>query len=194
EYAAQLEESAEYAAPPGGPPARGPAAAALLTLARLAARTGDPDRAANALRRAIALSGRAEAGFPYQAEDVLAALQDARRAAPGPQPAPMTLALPAPVAVPVPVPLVLPEPPPAQAPDSAPAPRDAVPAVLPGDGLTPRQHEVALLVAKGLTNRQISRELEISEWTVVNHLRQVMRKLGCPSRVHVARILGQRAG
>ncbi|MCK1816720.1 helix-turn-helix transcriptional regulator [Streptomyces carpaticus] len=66
--------------------------------------------------------------------------------------------------------------------------------MLPGAGLTPRQHEVALLVAKGLTNRQISRELEISEWTVVNHLRQVMRKLGCPSRVHVARILGQRAG
>ncbi|QKV72091.1 helix-turn-helix transcriptional regulator [Streptomyces harbinensis] len=100
------------------------------------------------------------------------------------------MAVPAPVAVPVPVPLVVPEPPP----PPAPAPPEAVPAVLPGAGLTPRQHEVALLVAKGLTNRQISRELEISEWTVVNHLRQVMRKLGCPSRVHVARILGQRAG
>ncbi|MET2717270.1 LuxR C-terminal-related transcriptional regulator [Streptomyces harbinensis] len=192
EYAAQLEESAGHAAAHGGPPARGPATAALLTLARLAARTGDPDRAADALRRAIALSGRGDAGLPYQAEEVLAALQDARRAAPGPEPepAPPVLAVPAPVAVPVPVPLVVPEPPP----PPAPAPPEAVPAVLPGAGLTPRQHEVALLVAKGLTNRQISRELEISEWTVVNHLRQVMRKLGCPSRVHVARILGQRAG
>ncbi|MGP4111420.1 LuxR C-terminal-related transcriptional regulator [Streptomyces sp. 4N509B] len=55
--------------------------------------------------------------------------------------------------------------------------------------LTPRQREVALLVAEGLTNRQIARRLEISEWTVVNHLRQVMRKLRCPSRIHVARVL-----
>ena len=60
-------------------------------------------------------------------------------------------------------------------------------------GLTPRQYEIALLVAEGMTNRQVARRLDISEWTVVNHLRQVMRKLECPSRVHVARVLRQYA-
>lgn len=61
-------------------------------------------------------------------------------------------------------------------------------------GLTPRQYQIAELVAEGMTNRQIARTLELSEWTVVNHLRQVMNKLECPSRVHVARVMRQRAG
>jgi DNA-binding CsgD family transcriptional regulator len=52
--------------------------------------------------------------------------------------------------------------------------------------LTPRESEVASLVAVGLTNKQIGKRLRISEWTVINHLRQVMRKLGCRSRVQVA--------
>ncbi|GFH36365.1 helix-turn-helix transcriptional regulator [Streptomyces pacificus] len=56
-------------------------------------------------------------------------------------------------------------------------------------GLTPRQYEVALLVAEGLTNRQIARRLGISEWTVTNHLRVVMQKLDCASRVHVVRMV-----
>jgi DNA-binding CsgD family transcriptional regulator len=54
------------------------------------------------------------------------------------------------------------------------------------DILTKRELEVALLVAEGLTNRAIAHKLGIAEWTVVNHLRKVMRKLGCQSRVHVA--------
>jgi predicted ATPase/DNA-binding CsgD family transcriptional regulator len=58
--------------------------------------------------------------------------------------------------------------------------------------LTPREYEVAELVARGLTNREIARRLGIAEWTVVNHLRRVMRKLGCPSRVHVATWIAQR--
>ncbi|WP_406299706.1 LuxR C-terminal-related transcriptional regulator [Embleya sp. NBC_00888] len=53
-------------------------------------------------------------------------------------------------------------------------------------GLTPRESEVATLVATGLTNKQIGHRLRISEWTAVNHLRQVMRKLECSSRVQVA--------
>ncbi|WFB09459.1 LuxR C-terminal-related transcriptional regulator [Streptomyces sp. LX-29] len=61
-------------------------------------------------------------------------------------------------------------------------------------GLTPRQHQIAELVAEGMTNRQIARALELSEWTVVNHLRQVMTKLECPSRVHVTRIVQRSAG
>jgi predicted ATPase/DNA-binding CsgD family transcriptional regulator len=55
--------------------------------------------------------------------------------------------------------------------------------------LTKRELEVALLVAEGLTNRIIAHELGIAEWTVVNHLRKVMRKLGCQSRVQVTRRL-----
>ncbi|GIH22239.1 hypothetical protein Aph01nite_05490 [Acrocarpospora phusangensis] len=56
----------------------------------------------------------------------------------------------------------------------------------PGAGLTRREHQVAVLVAQGLTNRQIARRLGIAEWTAVNHVRNVMRKLDCSSRVHVA--------
>ncbi|MEU9336334.1 LuxR C-terminal-related transcriptional regulator [Streptomyces sp. NPDC048290] len=52
--------------------------------------------------------------------------------------------------------------------------------------LTPRQTEVSRLVALGLSNKQIARRLEISEWTVVNHIRETMRKLGCSSRVAIA--------
>ncbi|MFC8349634.1 ATP-binding protein [Streptomyces sp. NPDC057280] len=57
--------------------------------------------------------------------------------------------------------------------------------------LTPRQLQVALLVADGLTNRQIAQALDIAEWTVVNHVRGVMRKLGCSSRVQVAWAVGR---
>ncbi|GAA3001736.1 hypothetical protein GCM10010519_37570 [Streptomyces lactacystinicus] len=52
--------------------------------------------------------------------------------------------------------------------------------------LTPRQSEVARLIAEGLSNKQIARQLTISEWTVVNHIRETMRKLGCSSRVAIA--------
>lgn len=59
--------------------------------------------------------------------------------------------------------------------------------------LTPREHEVAELVAYGLTNRKIARRLGIAEWTAVNHLRKVMRKLDCSSRVQVANwVMNQR--
>jgi DNA-binding CsgD family transcriptional regulator len=62
-------------------------------------------------------------------------------------------------------------------------------AALPGTGsaLTAREREVARLVGEGLTNRQIARTLAISEWTVVNHMRQIMRKLRFTSRVQVAK-------
>ncbi|MFF5260936.1 ATP-binding protein [Actinomadura viridis] len=58
--------------------------------------------------------------------------------------------------------------------------------------LTPREHEVAELVAHGLTNREIARRLGIAEWTAVNHLRKIMRKLDCSSRVHVANWVAHR--
>jgi predicted ATPase/DNA-binding CsgD family transcriptional regulator len=70
------------------------------------------------------------------------------------------------------------------------APRSAAD---PGSGtlLTMREQEVANLVAEGLTNREIARRLGIAEWTVVNHMRKVMRKLRCSSRVQVARWVTQ---
>jgi DNA-binding NarL/FixJ family response regulator len=51
--------------------------------------------------------------------------------------------------------------------------------------------QVAMLVAEGMTNRQIAARLTISEWTVVNHVRQVMRRLNCTSRVQVAWSVGR---
>lgn len=74
----------------------------------------------------------------------------------------------------------------------APVPRaePAKPAGAP-HGLTPRQYEIAQLVAEGMTNRQIGSRLGISEWTVTNHLRVVMQKLECGSRVLVVRTLQQ---
>lgn len=52
--------------------------------------------------------------------------------------------------------------------------------------LTRRESQVAELVARGMTNREVARNLGISEWTAVNHLRRIMRKLDCSSRVQVA--------
>ncbi|MFI7067134.1 ATP-binding protein [Kribbella sp. NPDC050124] len=52
--------------------------------------------------------------------------------------------------------------------------------------LTAREREVVLLVAEGMTNRQIATRLKIAEWTAINHVRHAMRKLGVPSRVHIA--------
>lgn len=57
--------------------------------------------------------------------------------------------------------------------------------------LTARQREVAELVANGLTNRAIAHQLGISEWTAVNHVRQVLRRLEFSSRVEVARWMAQ---
>ncbi|UWE12171.1 helix-turn-helix transcriptional regulator [Actinacidiphila bryophytorum] len=80
-----------------------------------------------------------------------------------------------------------PPPPPARVPAPA-APPPPTPSAV-ATALTKRELEVALLVAEGMTNRIIARELGIAEWTVVNHLRKVMRKLGCQSRVQVTRRL-----
>ncbi|WP_329377722.1 LuxR C-terminal-related transcriptional regulator [Streptomyces sp. NBC_01351] len=76
---------------------------------------------------------------------------------------------------------------------SAPAPsrRPAAGSAAEAQSLTPRQVQVALLVSEGLTNRHIAARLDISEWTVVNHVRQVMRRLGCTSRVQVAGAVGR---
>jgi predicted ATPase/DNA-binding SARP family transcriptional activator/DNA-binding CsgD family transcriptional regulator len=56
----------------------------------------------------------------------------------------------------------------------------------PTERLTAREQEVALLVGRGLTNRRIALELSISEHTVANHVRKILKKLGLRSRAQVS--------
>ncbi|QOY36577.1 response regulator [Anaerobacillus isosaccharinicus] len=53
--------------------------------------------------------------------------------------------------------------------------------------LSKREQEVLELVAKGNTNKQISIELTISEYTVKNHLKNIMHKLHLENRVQITR-------
>ena len=56
----------------------------------------------------------------------------------------------------------------------------------PTGNLTRRELEVAGLVARRLTNRQVAREFSLSERTVENHVRNILKKLNLPSRSEVA--------
>ena len=49
-------------------------------------------------------------------------------------------------------------------------------------GLTYRQRELMALVAKGLTNKEIAAKLNLSEFTVKNHIHRVMRTVEADSR------------
>lgn len=55
------------------------------------------------------------------------------------------------------------------------------------DRLTQREREILGLVAKGLSNKEISSRLEISEYTVKNHLKNILQKLHLANRVQLAR-------
>jgi DNA-binding NarL/FixJ family response regulator len=60
--------------------------------------------------------------------------------------------------------------------------------------LTPRQLQLVQLVAEGLTNKEIAANLNLSQFTVKNHLRRVMRQVEAVSRhdaVDVLRATGQ---
>jgi two-component system NarL family response regulator len=62
--------------------------------------------------------------------------------------------------------------------------------------LTPRQLQLLRLVADGLTNKEIAANLNLSQFTVKNHLRRVMRQVEAASRhdaVDVLRATGQLA-
>ena len=48
--------------------------------------------------------------------------------------------------------------------------------------LTPRQLQLVQLVAEGLTNKEIAANLNLSQFTVKNHLRRVMRQVEAVSR------------
>jgi DNA-binding CsgD family transcriptional regulator len=55
------------------------------------------------------------------------------------------------------------------------------PADLP-DQLSAREAQILRLVARGLSNREIGERLVISEHTVANHVRSILRKSGCANR------------
>ena len=55
-----------------------------------------------------------------------------------------------------------------------------------GTGLTRREREVVQLVAAGRTNREIAHDLFLSPRTVDMHVRNILRKLDCRSRVEAA--------
>ncbi|WP_084046657.1 response regulator transcription factor [Deinococcus hopiensis] len=52
--------------------------------------------------------------------------------------------------------------------------------------LTPRESEVLRLMACGHSNKAIARALDLSEYTVKNHVKQVLRKLGARNRTQAA--------
>lgn len=52
--------------------------------------------------------------------------------------------------------------------------------------LTGRESDVLELIAKGCTNKVIARQLDISEGTVKGHVKHILKKLGCRSRVEAA--------
>lgn len=58
---------------------------------------------------------------------------------------------------------------------------------LPRSPLTAREQEILNLVAKGLYNRDIASQLDISEHTVKNHLKNILQKLHLDNRVQLAR-------
>lgn len=53
--------------------------------------------------------------------------------------------------------------------------------------LTAREQEILGLVSKGLSNRDIAMQLDISEHTVKNHLKNILQKLHLENRVQLAR-------
>jgi DNA-binding CsgD family transcriptional regulator/tetratricopeptide (TPR) repeat protein len=60
--------------------------------------------------------------------------------------------------------------------------------------LSRREMELAALVARGLKNRQIAQELVLSERTIENHVRNILKKLNLSSRSEIAAwVEGQRA-
>jgi DNA-binding NarL/FixJ family response regulator len=58
-------------------------------------------------------------------------------------------------------------------------------------GLTRRELEVMRHVAAGQTNKEIAQELFLSPRTVDMHVRNILRKLDCPSRAAAANRAGE---
>ncbi len=58
----------------------------------------------------------------------------------------------------------------------------------PDDRLSPRQREVLELLANGIPAREIADRLGLAETTVRNHIRHLLRKLGCHSQLQAVAI------
>jgi DNA-binding CsgD family transcriptional regulator len=56
-------------------------------------------------------------------------------------------------------------------------------------GLSPRETEVVVLLAHGLTNKEIGCKLFLSEHTVKDHRKNIMRKMGVSSRSDILAML-----
>lgn len=54
------------------------------------------------------------------------------------------------------------------------------------DGLSEREADVLRFVARALSNREIGAALSISEHTVANHVKSILRKTGCANRTEAA--------
>jgi DNA-binding NarL/FixJ family response regulator len=64
-------------------------------------------------------------------------------------------------------------------------------------GLTIRQQQLISLVARGLTNKEIASQLNLSEFTIKNHLHRIMKQVEAQGRramVRAARVSGYAVG
>ncbi|HLX43483.1 MAG TPA: response regulator transcription factor [Bryobacteraceae bacterium] len=63
---------------------------------------------------------------------------------------------------------------------------DSLKSPLPAPNLTARELNVLTLLARGLLNKQIAAELGIAEYTVKNHVKKILEKLGVDDRTQAA--------
>jgi DNA-binding NarL/FixJ family response regulator len=56
-------------------------------------------------------------------------------------------------------------------------------------GLTYRQRQLVLLIAKGLTNKEIAASLNLSEFTVKNHVRRILRQVDAQTRYEAVDVI-----
>jgi DNA-binding NarL/FixJ family response regulator len=55
-------------------------------------------------------------------------------------------------------------------------------------GLSPREHDILRMISKGLTNKEIGRALQISQFTVRNHVIHILEKLHASDRTEAVSI------
>lgn len=56
--------------------------------------------------------------------------------------------------------------------------------------LTYKERQIAILVGRGLTNKEIALVLEISHFTVRNHVTTILKKLNIRNRSELAFVVG----
>jgi len=56
-------------------------------------------------------------------------------------------------------------------------------------GLTYRQRQLVVLVAKGLTNKEIAASLNLSEFTVKNHIRRILKQVDAQTRYEAVDVI-----